>query len=221
MLVILGLYSLRIYEIMKLQIVIHGETPHLKIFTGYSWEQTMGQQESVDKILKEIFIEACAGLRKERASEDSKEFTQKDVAFWMGVSAPTVGRYLSTDNNNSPDLIGVMEVLYHLNKRHLLTKLAERSNCQAAHFIREHYADFTKNHQIVINADAYSEKQGQELVRVINEHQSTIDQKMARQWKWTVWIILTFFLLSHYGTYQYMKMIHSTLTEMTEILDKK
>jgi predicted transcriptional regulator len=181
----------------------------------------MTQQESVDKILKEIFIEACAGLRKDRSSEDSKEFTQKDVAFWMGVSAPTVGRYLSTDNNNSPDLIGVMEVLYHLNKRHLLLKLSERSNCQAARFIREHYADFTINHQIVVNAEAYSEKQSQELVRMINEHQSSIDHKMARQWKWTVWIILTFFLLSHFGTYQYMKMIHSTLSEMAEVLDKR
>jgi len=157
----------------------------------------MSKYKPIDKSLKEIFIKASKGMGKEKDPSDPQSLTKEDLARWTGMSESTVDRYLNPSMKNASDLIAVMEVLYHRNMREKLTIFGERSSCQAGKLIKDYYSDFTSANQIIAPAPGVDASEREDVIRIINDHQTLIDSKLKTQFNWLIIAVISFLLVSN------------------------
>ena len=80
-----------------------------------------------------------------------------------------------------------MEILKLVGKREGVLEFGNRSNCHAAKFIKEYYAKYIEANQIEADLETNESPQlGDEIVKVINEHQSKFDNKIQH---WGVLVV--------------------------------
>jgi hypothetical protein len=140
----------------------------------------MSEKKSVDEILKEIVIKAVDEYINEPVNPNlPKTNTKKNIAMRTGIAESTLMRYSTSNNNSYPNLVEVMEILRVTNKRELLIEFGKQSNCQSAQFIKEHYPNYIKSHQIISDSPD-SGLDSQEMLRIINEHQFKFDKKQEK-----------------------------------------
>ncbi len=87
-----------------------------------------------------------------------------------------------------------MEILKLVGKREGVLEFGNRSNCHAAKFIKEYYAKYIEANQIEADLETNESPQlGDEIVKVINEHQSKFDNKIQH---WGVLVVGFIFMIS-------------------------
>lgn len=147
----------------------------------------MSTQESVDEILKGIVIKAVSEYLNQPVNPNlPKTNTKKNIAVRTGISESTLNRYTNPEANSYPNLVEVMEILRVTDKRQYLLDFAQKSKCQAAQFIKEFYPKYINEHQIQSDS-VEAIPSNDEVLRLINEHQSTLDQKHKKHYSWLLW----------------------------------
>lgn len=144
----------------------------------------MSSKVSVDDILKEIVIKAVSEYLDQPVNPNlPKTNTKKNIAIKTGISDSTLNRYTMPETKSYPNLIEVMEILRVTDKRQYLMDFANKSKCQAAQFIKDFYPKYINEHQI--NSEAIETiSSNDEVLRLINEHQLTLDKKHKSQYFW-------------------------------------
>lgn len=173
----------------------------------------MSSQESVDEILKEIVIKAVNEYLNQSVNPNlPKTNTKKNIANKTGISESTLNRYTNAEAKSYPNLVEVMEILRVTDKRQYLMDFALRSKCQAAQFIKEFYPKYINEHQI--QSDSVEAVQSNdEVLRLINEHQSALDKKHKSHYSWILWTLGLWVFVG------YWKLLWEIL-EIKEILQK-
>lgn len=158
----------------------------------------MQENESVDQILKEIFIKACQEyLDQPKKPNTIDKFTKSYIVEKTGIDKNTLKRYLDSSAKSYPNLVEVMEALRIVNKKEYLLEFGKRSSCQAALFVKEFYPIFIKSHQIESEIIDDTQSSNKEILRIINVHQATIDSKLKDNWKTVIWILGAWMLAAY------------------------
>ncbi len=149
----------------------------------------MSSKESVDEILKEIVMKAVSEYLDQPVNPNlPKTNTKKNIAQKTGISESTLNRYTTPETKSYPNLVEAMEILRVTDKRKYLMDFANKSKCQAAQFIKDFYPKYINEHQI--NSEAIETvPSNDEVLRLINEHQMTLDKKHKNHY---VGITITF-----------------------------
>jgi hypothetical protein len=131
---------------------------------------------AVPKIYKEIAIKAVREYLDQPVNPDlpKRKFSQANIARKTGISAPTFGRYINSEEVGScPSFAELMEILEVVNKREYLLDFARKSNCKAAKFIKATYPNY-------INANPINEEEvtneNEEVLRLTNQSHSKLEK---------------------------------------------
>lgn len=152
-------------------------------------EIKMSSQESVDEILKGIVIKAVNEYLNHPVNPNlPKTNTKKNIATKTGISESTLNRYTNPEANSYPNLVEVMEILRVTDKRQYLLDFAQKSKCQAAQFIKEFYPKYINEHQLQ-SGSVETVQSNDEVLRLMNEHQSALDQKHKKHYSWLLWTL--------------------------------
>lgn len=157
----------------------------------------MQENESVDQILKEIFIKACTEyLEQPKKLNTIDKFTRTYIGDKTGIDKNTLKRYLDPEARSYPNLVEVMEALRVVNKKEYLLDFGKRSNCQAAKFVKEFYPTYINSHQIE-SEEASEIKSNDEVLRMINEQHNIMDTKILDTSNAIVKSILVVMVIGH------------------------
>lgn len=142
-----------------------------------NWRRQVSSKESVDEILKEIVMKAVSEYLDQPVNPNLPKInTKKNIATRTGISESTLNRYTMPETKSYPNLVEVMEILRVTDKRQYLMDFANKSKCQAAQFVKEFYPKYINEHQI--QSEAFETvSSNDEVLRLINEHQSALDKK--------------------------------------------
>ncbi|GAB4419103.1 MAG: hypothetical protein OHK0056_29030 [Bacteriovoracaceae bacterium] len=182
----------------------------------------MAPKESVDQILKDIVVKAAKEYLDAPIPEDKKHLpktnTQKNIADKTGINQTTLGRYLNPNEAGStPSLVEAMEILRVMDKRSALLEFPKRSNCHAAKFIKDHYANYIMSHQIEAEVLDVNEEAplASDVLKIINEHQDRFDKKLLRV---SIVLIAALTITSLYNDYKTLRRMDDLRSSINKLI---
>ena len=130
------------------------------------------KDKTVEEILKEIAIEAFEEFKKQGETTGNKEkYSQGVISMRTHIHPSTLSRYLNPEKTSCPSFLEIMD------KRDHLLKLAKRSKCAAARFVKASYADYIKTVPVPVE-DEY--KLNDEILKISHESHSFMQESMQK-----------------------------------------